>query len=62
MGGLPLHSLCKNTISDEETLMIMFWTLIDAHEDAIFVQNSMEFYPINLLEQRLNMDYSRRTG
>ena len=37
MGGLPLHSLCKNTISDEETLMIMFWTLIDAHEEAIFV-------------------------
>lgn len=60
MGNLPLHSLCKNVISDEETLVLIFWSLVDAHEEAIWKQNSMNLFAINILERRLNLELSRR--
>ena len=54
VGNVPLHSLCKNTTSDEETLLVIFWLLVEHYPDAIFKSNKMQERPINILEKRLN--------
>jgi len=56
MGNLPLHQLCKNTTSKSDHLMPMFWTLIQANEDAIRETNLNKKRPIDILARRLNID------
>ena len=48
--------ICKNTHSERDDLLIMFWSLYNAHEGAALTENIFKQTPIRILEKRLNSD------
>jgi hypothetical protein len=55
-GNLPIHSLCWNTASSEEHLLIMLFKLVEKHEPSIRATNSRGKTPFQTLATRLCKD------
>ena len=54
--NLPLHSLCQNTSSDQESLLVMLYQLLEVHEDALDHPNLKGKLPLQILSERLNIE------
>lgn len=54
--NLPMHSLCQNTSSDQDQLLVMFYQLVEVNEDALDHPNIQGKVPLQILSERLNAE------